>query len=360
MPMSEEPKKTKKTTILRYAYILLTIVIIVLIGALDKNFAGLVKSLSDFSLKWLIISCIGILMYWVTDAWLLKDISSYLYDGKFSYWDALKVGLIGLYYGALTPSATGGQPMQVMYMRRDNIHAGAGTGIVCVKFVAYELSLCFIYIVLMCLKGGYYYSYNSQVFWLTILGFVINLAIVLFIVIIMINKAFILRTGTKWINKLSEKSIFKRKIIKDKEKSFESFNRTVSEFTDVIIYIRKNKLRFLGSFIISTFNLLLLFAMMYFVYKTMGLSQHGIVDILALNTFMYMAVSLVPTPGSAGASEGAFYLLFSGIFPESIMFISMLLWRFYTYYLILFVGSCIVVGDEIHVMRKKHKQKNIG
>lgn len=90
----------------------------------------------------------------------------------------------------------------------------------------------------------------------------------------------------------------------------------------------------------------------------MGLNEYSVIDILALNNFMYMAVSLVPTPGSAGASEGAFYLLFSGIFPQSIMFMSMLLWRFYVYYLILFVGSVLVVGDEVWTMRAKKRRNN--
>ncbi len=358
MHLDEQPKKTKKSTIFRYVYILFTVVVIVLIGILDKNFAGLVNSFSDFSVKWLIISFIGIFLYWITDAWLLKDISSYLYDGKFGFLSALKIGLIGLYYGALTPSATGGQPMQVMYMRRDKINTGISTGIICVKFVAYELSLCAIYIVFMILKGTEYYTNNSEVFWLTVLGFLINLAIVTFIFIIMINRAFIMKLGTKFINYFSRKKFIKWHIIKDKEKSLASFEKTVNEFTDVIHYIKKNKLRFLGSFLISTFNLLILFIMIYFVYRTMGLNEYSVIDILALNNFMYMAVSLVPTPGSAGASEGAFYLLFSGIFPQSIMFMSMLLWRFYVYYLILFVGSVLVVGDEVWTMRAKKRRNN--
>lgn len=358
MHLNEQPKKTKKSTIFRYVYILFTVVVIVLIGIFDKNFAGLVNSFKDFSIKWLIISFIGIFLYWITDAWLLKDISSYLYDGKFGFWSALKVGLIGLYYGALTPSATGGQPMQVMYMRRDKINTGISTGIICVKFVAYELSLCAIYIAFMALKGAQYYKNNSEIFWLTVLGFLINLAIVTFIFIIMINRSFIMKMGTKIINHFSRKKFIKWTLVKDREKTLDNFEKTVNEFTNVIHYIKKNRLRFIGSFLISTFNLLILFVMIYFVYRTMGLNEYSVLDILAMNNFMYMAVSLIPTPGSAGASEGAFYLLFSGIFPQSIMFMSMLLWRFYVYYLILFVGSALVVGDEVCSIKSKKKKNS--
>lgn len=355
MPIGEQPKKSKKSTILRYTYILLTVVVIVLIGALDPNFAGLVDSFEDFSPIWLTISFLGIIAYWATDAWLLKDISSYLYKGKFSFWSALKVGMIGLYYGALTPSATGGQPMQVAYMRKNGIPVGLGTGIVCVKFVTYELAMCVLYILFMAMQGGYYFLYNSHVFWLTMLGFAINLAIVIFIIVIMINRNFIMRMGAKFINYFARVKIFKWRLVKDRDKTYSNFERTVKEFTDVIRYINKNKLRFTGSMLLSIVNMVVYFVMIYFVYRTMGLDEYSLIELLSLNTFMYMAVSLVPTPGSAGASEGAFYLLFTGIFPENSMFIGMLLWRFYVYYLILFVGSGIVIGDEVMTMRKKKK-----
>ena len=242
-------------------------------------------------------------------------------------------------------------------MRRNNIHAGIGTGIVCVKFVAYEFSLCAIYLVFMAFKGSYYYNHNSEVFWLTMLGFAINLAIVIFVFVIMINRAFIMKMGTKLINFAAKVKIFKWRPVKDKEKTQASFEKTVGEFTDVVHYINKNNLRFVGSLLISVINLLFLFAMMYFVYRTMGLNDYTLLELISLNNFMYMAVSLVPTPGIAGASEGAFYLLFSGIFPQNLMFMGMLLWRFYVYYLILFVGSCIVIGDEVRMVHVKKKAK---
>ncbi len=101
---------------------------------------------------------------------------------------SLKVGIIGLYYGAITPFATGGQPIQVVYMRRNNIPVGTATCIVRIKFVVYELSLCAMFVAAMAVRGSYYYANYNEVFWLATLGFVFNLIAVFAIILTIINK----------------------------------------------------------------------------------------------------------------------------------------------------------------------------
>ena len=72
--------------------------------------------------------------------------------------------------------------MQVVYMKRENIHYGASMCIVSVKFIIYELSMCLFYVIAMLFRGVYFYRNYQEVFWLTSLGFVINLAAVIMIV----------------------------------------------------------------------------------------------------------------------------------------------------------------------------------
>lgn len=343
----QKTKKTKKTTIFRYIYIVLTVVVIVLIGALDPNFQGMFEALKELNVTWLIICLVAVFLYWFSDAALLKDITGYMH-GKYSIWSAFKVGLIGLYYGALTPSATGGQPMQVVYMRRDNVPTGTGTGIVGVKFVVYELSLCCFYIVSMILRGASFYHDQNEIFWITTLGFVINLALVTFIVLTMVNRRLVNACGSGII-----KLCAKIRIIKNPEKAKANFDNTIEEYRKAMQHIKAHKLRVFMSFVISFINLAFLFSISYCVYRAMGFTEATMIDMITMQAFLYLAVSLIPTPGSAGASEGGFYLFFGLFFPSASIFMGMLFWRFLTYYLILFVGSALVVVDEVRMMRAK-------
>lgn len=324
---------------------------IVLIGIFDPSIQKIPVAFEQLNLRWL-YACIGsLLLYWLTDGILLHDITSYMYKRE-PLGRSIKIGIIGLYYGALTPFATGGQPVQVMYMRRNNMPVGTATCIVCVKFVVYELSLCAFYVVAMLLRGGDFYTNNNEVFWLTTLGFVINLLAVFFIIVTIINKKWVLKVGFALIKLLA-----KIKIVRKHDKVRDNFVKTIEDYHAAAAYISHHKLRTIGSFFISVINLGFFFSIPYFIYLAFGQTGSSYLDLLTMQAFLYLAVSFFPTPGGTGAAEGGFYLFFSTIFKTIPVFIAMLTWRFLTYFLMLIVGSVIVVFDEVFAMRKQRRKK---
>ncbi len=80
-------------------------------------------------------------------------------------------------------------------------------------------------------------------------------------------------------------------------------------------------------------------------------------DILALQAFLYIAISFVPTPGTVGAAEGGFHVIFAARFGAGAVFAPMLIWRFLTYYLMLIVGSVLVILDELNTFRRSKKDE---
>jgi uncharacterized protein (TIRG00374 family) len=151
----------------------------------------------------------------------------------------------------------------------------------------------------------------------------------------------------------------KIKIVKNKEKALESFEKTIDDYHTAAAYLSKYKLRALGSYFISTINLAFFFVIPYFIYRAFEGMMLGLFDILTLQAFLYIAVSFFPTPGSAGAAEGGFYLFFSTIFINVPVYIAMLVWRFLTYYLLLIVGSILVVFEEVFSLRRHRKKAGL-
>lgn len=338
----------KKRSLFSIIYISLTIIVIAAILIFGTSLKDIGDALKNFKIWWL-VACIGaLLLYWFTDALLLHDITAYMYKRE-SLFQSMKVGIIGLYYSALTPSSTGGQPMQVIYMRRNKIPVGTATCIVCIKFVVYELSLCTIYIIGMLIRGVDYYYNNNEAFWLAVLGFVINLVAVFFIILTIVNKKLVLKLGNWLIRLLS-----RIKIIKKKEQTLENFANTIDDYHTAASYISRYKLRALGSYLISALNLAFLFVIPYLIYLSFGLTQYSIFDIFIMEAFLFLAVSFFPLPGAAGASEGGFMLFFGPFFGAATL-VGMLIWRFLTYYLMLIVGSLVVVFDEVFSIRKAKK-----
>ncbi len=344
----------KKRSLLSFIYIGVTIIVILLILLFGSSpLEDIGEALRGFNIWWL-LACIGaLLLYWLMDGLLLHDITAYMYKRE-PLLQSIKIGLIGLYYCALTPSSTGGQPMQVVYMKRNKVPVGTATCIVCIKFVVYELSLCTIYIAAMLVRGADYYNNHNQAFWLAALGFAVNLVAVFFIILTIVNKKLVLKAGS-WIIRV----LGRIKIIKKKENTLEGFEKTIDDYHTAASYISRYKLRALGSYLISVLNLAFLFVIPYLIYLSFGRPNgYMLFDVFIMGAFLFLAVSFVPLPGAVGASEGGFMLFFGPFFGAGTV-IAMLIWRFLTYYLMLIIGSVLVVFDEVFSIRKAKKQTRL-
>ena len=115
----------------------------------------------------------------------------------------------------------------------------------------------------------------------------------------------------------------------------------------------------MGAFFISFVNIGLMFMITYFVYRAFGLNEYSYIGVMSVQALLYVAIHYFPLPGGAGASEGGFFAIFSAFFPQNLLFMAMLIWRIMTYYIILAVGSLIVVFDEFINLRKQRQQPKL-
>ena len=81
---------------------------------------------------------------------------------------------------------------------------------------------------------------------------------------------------------------------------------------------------------------------------------------LTLQSFLYMAISPIPTPGNAGASELAFFTIFKSVFPQPLMGYAIFLYGGFVYYAVL-IGSGVftmITHHNMDLKSKKIKKKN--
>ena len=60
---------------------------------------------------------------------------------SFKFHNALKTSMVGQFFSAVTPFATGGQPMQVYCMSKYGVEPGKGVSALTQKFVVYQSTL---------------------------------------------------------------------------------------------------------------------------------------------------------------------------------------------------------------------------
>lgn len=341
--------KEKRNTIIRFSYIGATILVIALIMVFNEDFHNVPEVIAGLSPLWMLGAAGCLVIYWLTDGWLLHDITSYMSPTKMNFGKSFKIGLIGLYYCALTPSASGGQPVQVAYMAREKVKIGTGTCVVLIKFIAYALTCIIFYLVSLAFLNEYYLTNYTAMYWLSFLGFIIMIIAVAIVILSIVNRTWILKLGNGIITLFSEKI----KAIKNPDSARENFEKTITDYGEAGKYIIKHKARAVGSLLISLLNIGFLFAITYFIYRGFNLDTESFPMVMMLQSLLYSAINYFPTPGGAGMSESGFYIVMQAFFPDAFVFAAMIIWRIFTYYLILIVGSLIVVIDQFAEMKKK-------
>ena len=59
-----------------------------------------------------------------------------------------------------------------------------------------------------------------------------------------------------------------------------------------------------------------------------------------------------------GAQEGGFMYYFNGIFPGGTKNLALLIWRFFTYYIFLFIGVITLLLEKIGLCGHTRRQEN--
>lgn len=281
--------------------------------------------------------CVG--LYWIFEALSIYSYSKKI-NPKIGFWRVLKISMLGLYYNALTPFASGGQPIQVYYMTESGFDAGAATSIIAMRAIVFHFFVA-IYTVFAALVG---YSVFSEVvpgfLLFALLGIFVNLGIVIILIFIAKNYNLSKKIVRSIILFLNSIHIVKKKqdVLDKAMEKVESFHSAYSMFKDSV------STNFFAC--VSTFlQLLSLYAIPYFIALVFNDGKPDFLLTVMAQAFVFSIAAIVPLPGGSGGAEGSFTLFFKDIFSKNTLMPAILIWRIITYYLVIFVGAVILAFD---------------
>ena len=117
----------------------------------DKNLGEILSLLSEANLGDVAIAVCAVVAFILGESVVLRYLLGKL-GAKVSFGHCSLFSFIGFFYSAITPSASGGQPMQVLYMRRDGIPAGVSTVVLAIVTITYKMVLVLIGLAVMLLR----------------------------------------------------------------------------------------------------------------------------------------------------------------------------------------------------------------
>ncbi|MGM9534215.1 MAG: hypothetical protein ACI3VR_03140, partial [Intestinibacter sp.] len=130
----------------------------------------------------------------------------------------------------------------------------------------------------------------------------------------------------------------------------EKVESVIDEYKDCSMYIVKNKGIIFKTFITKCVQIFALHSIPYWIYCSFGFSEYSIFTFVGAQAVLFISVSALPLPGSVGASESGFLVLFKLLFPMTVLNEAMLLSRGISFYLFVFLCGVFIlvkwVGDS--------------
>lgn len=245
---------------------------------------------------------------------------------------------IGFFFSGITPSATGGQPAQLYYMKKDGTRLADGTLVLMTVAVLYKFILVLIGCTVLLFWRKGLSSYLNSYMGLFYLGIFLNVLLVILLLLIMFHGS--------WMERLigrAERLCTKIHILKPDPGRQESTHQMIAGYQDTFTFLLRHK----GRILFVTFCTLLqrcsLFFMTFLIYRGLHLTGNSMLLVMVIQASVYIAVDMLPLPGSQGISELMYHAVFMQIFPGSLLAASMCITRGISFYLLLLAGAFVTL-----------------
>lgn len=258
---------------------------------------------------------------------------------------------VGFFFCAVTPSASGGQPVQLLWMTRDDVDAGIASLVLIVVTIAYKLALIFLALVLFLACFPFVMANIGAMLYVFLFGLFLNL-ILCALLALTIWKPNVAEKIAAWLVRV----LCKIRLLKDRARAEEKLSGSLQKYRRGAELIRGRTGLLIRVFGISVLQRLFFFTITYMVYRSFGLTGENFWEIISLQVILSLALDILPFPGGIGANEGGFLIMYMKVFGEALVVPGMLLSRGINYYLLVLVGGIITVISYAVWFRRKKRQ----
>ena len=305
--------------------------------------------LMSISFRW-VLACFGCIAAHV----LFDALSTHSFlktqNAPITFLHAVSVSITGYFYSNITPGSSGGQPIQIYELRKQNVPVGISTSALCVKFIFIQLSIILPCTVLWILNKDFVAGQIGAMGPFLILGLILTASAILLLLLLLINKSLV-RRFTLWLLRIG----VKLHIVKNPDSASQKLTDMIETFHGSIQALLRHPWEIGRQMIYSTLQMLSLMLVVLCVYHAFGLWEVPWHRLLTLAYLIFISASYIPLPGGSGAQEGGFLTFFAGLYPAGQATLALLTWRFFGYYLILLVGITVNLVRSMKSSRSRKR-----
>lgn len=257
----------------------------------------------------------------------------------------------GFFFSCITPSASGGQPMQVYYMKRNRIPIPFATVILMIITITYKAVLVAVGVWLMLFDRTFINERLDGIRFVFYLGIILNIICIAAMLILVFNN----RLATN-ICSMVIRVLERLHIMKSDNQRIDRLNDAMEVYRRTAAYLKKHVLVVFKVFVITILQRTAYFFTTYFIYRSFGLKGTGMYTVVMLQAVISLSVDMLPLPGGMGISEALFRVIYLPVFGSNLITAGLVLSRSVSFYTELFVSAVFTMFAHIYIGRFTKKE----
>ena len=317
----------------------------------DNEPKKIFAQIKDADCRWLGVAGLLMVMFLCGESVQLRMLFKGMKQ-KVSMLKCILLSNIGFFFSQITPGASGGQPLQIIYMTKLGVNAFVSTLVCMLITLVYKLVLVILFFTALILRPALVGGAISDVILFFVIGIVCQLAFGSFLLLCVLRPSF-----ASWIVESAIKIGAKLKIVKHPDKLSEKAENSIKQYEAASDFLKKNKHVMVKMAFITIVQRIAYFSVTFCVARALHVNDCNIIDVISLQIVLSLAVDILPIPGASGANEIVFVRLQTMIFGTMVS-AGLLLNRGITYYLFALVTGIFTLVAHLYFNKLAKERKN--
>ncbi len=334
----------------------------------EYSLASVLSSIKEADPIWLLPGVGAMALFFVCEGANIGR-SLRLVGHNISRTDEIRYAMAGFFFSSITPSASGGQPMQLYFMHKDRLPLSHSSLALLTELTSFQAAAATLALAgFVCQRGsvlaagggmgasagastaagpGSGLAAAGGILTTAVLaaGILISAAVLVFLLFMIFSPsaARIAISPVLWLtDKINPQNAATVRI---------RLLRGICEYRRASAYITKNPRAMARIFFTSLLQLVAYFSITFCICRSLGITGIYWAEVTLCQAALYVAVSTLPLPGAVGVTEGGFAVIFASLIPPELMGVAIILSRFISFALPLVasgIGTLLLCGMPEH------------
>ncbi|WEG37481.1 lysylphosphatidylglycerol synthase transmembrane domain-containing protein [Amygdalobacter nucleatus] len=310
----------------------------------DYSFDEMLTSLQSANWHWLLLGFLMMLIHQICIALSIVRVLKYIAPKvDISNNLAICTSFIGFFFNNITPSSSGGQPMQMYYMKKRGIAMSYTSVVFIALAIFYNLAMLFYCALVNILRFNYVKNNLGYVSYLLPLGYLLYIVTTTFLIVLFFNPMIIVKSARSILNFL-----IKYRLVKRPKALLAKLLHFSKRYVASSLNFNKNwrliwELAGLHLIQLAAYTSVPFFAAMALKDCMTTNKWQLFLDTFTMQAILNISASLIPSPGAVGLTEGNFLRLFTNIVGDKQVLTTMLLTRLVNLYVFLLIATVITI-----------------